>query len=1318
MERIRRRWWTRLITVIAALIVVAATLSGLFRLAMQVVPGYRQSVQARITRLIGMPLRIGAIRLTWRGFEPGLALLDVDLNDARQGKLLHIRKARIDASWWPLLHGELRPSHITISGLTGHLSVAADGHWIWPSLSSGGQHDRQTLQHLLDTLQSLSLRHCTLYVDDARLGGATMAFGLDARLHKARGGDSLRVVIKPPRDMASLATVKLYLQGKPLQVATWSGDWSATLSGLQRLPWLKFVLPGQARLNFTGGLLHASGRLSGGRPVDAQLRLVAAALDADRDGKTASPLHKLRLDVEWQRQANGWLLLLSHFSASGKRGDWASQGQATLQRTAHGNRKLSLNLQRLRLDGLQSWLALWPSAAQLLKPLPRVHGDLEQLSATVEWPARIKARLDYHAQARLAGVGWSAKSHWPGIRHLSGNLVMDQDGGQFRLAPQPPTLNIPKLFAAPVAFDALHGMVKWQRDSSGWVINAPHFDWRLLGSKGQGDLTLDWPRYAATGKRPDIDLTLDFDAADVARLKPLIPLDWGTGLRKWLKRALVSGRVTHGHARLDGPLADFPYDKKPDGHWALNLALDHATLAYARGWLPAKQLAATLKFRGNGLQIDGNAARIDGIRLNRIQAVFDDFDDHQLRVTLAARGEAARFYDFLRHSPLHARLSGLLDHTDLGGPARVTVAMNIPLLKADETTAKGTIRLSGNTLRYRGFDVPLTGLQGQLHFDDHGVDASKLSAKLDGMPIFARITPSRASPQGVLHAHFMAAADQGVLAQWLPHWLQHRLPGRSQWQASLPLGGGQAGSLSFNSDLVGTRILLPAPVGKTGKTHLPMTVSLHGAGHGGLRVAIDAGRRFGLALRLARQGQTAQRPSAGTSKPAASGDMMLRALGVRLGAGVTPVVKQAGVRVAGDSKQLDLGGWFDLLKAAPWAGAARKAGTPAGLATRALELPFLGADLHSRDAYYRRWRLQPVHATVTPGKTGFRMLLDGPGASGTLRWNRRARVVTGRLQHLALKATNIKPKGKTQGSQPRDKSPLDPTRQPTLDLDFSHVTLGDYALGRLQLVTTRGADGQHLKTLKLSGGRVDLAASGGWQRDRHNAGSSAQVGFRLGVQQLGKALQALGFTPSVFAKHAVFSGSLGWPAAEAGVDLAQAQGKIRISMKNGRLKAVKPGAGRVLGLLNLYALPRRLLFNFSDVVDKGLAFDRVSGDFDLDHGVARTHNLSIVGPSLRMDVKGKIGLEAETFDETVTVYPDISTGVTLGALLLGGPIAGGVALLAQQLVGKALDQLTRLSYHVTGSWDNPKVARVGSEQRITPAPNASTARPAPQHAPK
>jgi uncharacterized protein YhdP len=339
------------------------------------------------------------------------------------------------------------------------------------------------------------------------------------------------------------------------------------------------------------------------------------------------------------------------------------------------------------------------------------------------------------------------------------------------------------------------------------------------------------------------------------------------------------------------------------------------------------------------------------------------------------------------------------------------------------------------------------------------------------------------------------------------------------------------------------------------------------------------------------------------------------------------------------------------------------------------------------------------------GAGGWSAQLAGAGAQGTVSQSGEGpgslRV---RLQHLAI--SDFEPAPERLAAQPAGpqgvgaRAAFDPNQAPTLDLSCDALTVGGADLGRLALITSRIADGQQTETLRLAGRDMAVDAKGRWRRRQGQ--SSAELSFAASSAHIGTVLQAFGYAQTMDAKETRIEGQLAWPTEPDGLELAKAQGELRLEVHNGTLKSVEPGAGRVLGLLNLYALPRRLSFDFRDVVSKGMGFDRLAGSFRLAGGQAVTEDLAINGPSLKLEMRGRIGLAAHDYDQRVTVYPDVSTGVTVGATLLGGPIAGGIALVAQQLFGKPFNQLGQFSYHVTGSWDNPQIRR-GGEQPPAPA---------------
>ena len=360
------------------------------------------------------------------------------------------------------------------------------------------------------------------------------------------------------------------------------------------------------------------------------------------------------------------------------------------------------------------------------------------------------------------------------------------------------------------------------------------------------------------------------------------------------------------------------------------------------------------------------------------------------------------------------------------------------------------------------------------------------------------------------------------------------------------------------------------------------------------------------------------------------------------------------------------------------------------------------ADLNLGRASWGPFSLRDTRFQWAPQKNGWTISLLGAGGAGELRWSDKSNgQLTAKLDQLSLDYADL-PAGESE--------PADPNQLPTLDLDINNSSLNQAALGHVNLVTERSERGQKLSTLKMGGGAFELSGSGEWRR---RAGqSSAALEFDAGSKQVAALLSALHYTPTIDAKASKAKGSLTWEPSAKGIEWQQPRGTVTLDFENGQLRAVEPGAGRVLGLVNFYALPRRLTLNFRDVLSSGLGFDKIHGDFTMGDGNARTENLQVSGPSLRMDLRGRIGLADRDYDQQVTVYPDVSAGVTLGALALGGPVAGVLALIAQEILHKPLDQVTQLSYRVTGGWDNPQVER--ADGKPVPTNNKHPATTPPQ----
>ena len=141
---------------------------------------------------------------------------------------------------------------------------------------------------------------------------------------------------------------------------------------------------------------------------------------------------------------------------------------------------------------------------------------------------------------------------------------------------------------------------------------------------------------------------------------------------------------------------------------------------------------------------------------------------------------------------------------------------------------------------------------------------------------------------------------------------------------------------------------------------------------------------------------------------------------------------------------------------------------------------------------------------------------------------------------------------------------------------------------------------------------------------------------------------------------------------------------------------LKPGAGRVLGLASVAELPRRLALDFSDLTDKGFAFDTVRGDFDLHDGSAYTDNVLVKGPGGRNRSNWPGRLEKQGLRPNCGGDRQCGSSSLPLAAFAAGPVIGGAVLLFTQVFKQPLKGLVRGYYRITGTWDNPTVERIKS----------------------
>lgn len=262
---------------------------------------------------------------------------------------------------------------------------------------------------------------------------------------------------------------------------------------------------------------------------------------------------------------------------------------------------------------------------------------------------------------------------------------------------------------------------------------------------------------------------------------------------------------------------------------------------------------------------------------------------------------------------------------------------------------------------------------------------------------------------------------------------------------------------------------------------------------------------------------------------------------------------------------------------------------------------------------------------------------------------------------------------------------------PPLQVQIQHFGYGDLQLGQLGFALRSSRAAVHVSDLSLQGPALQLSGQARWQlRPR----SYSEVKLQLASPDVGQMLQDLQVASVITRGTAQADIELNWPDRLTELDLARLDGRLHVRIEDGKLDEVSPGAGRLLGLLSLQALPRRLILDFRDLFQKGLAFSSIEGDISIHAGDAHTSNMVMDSAAAVVRIEGRTGLVARDYDQRITVVPNLSGTAPVVGTLAFGPQVGAVMLLFQRLLHKNVDEAARTEYRITGSWDQPLVEKV------------------------
>ena len=134
---------------------------------------------------------------------------------------------------------------------------------------------------------------------------------------------------------------------------------------------------------------------------------------------------------------------------------------------------------------------------------------------------------------------------------------------------------------------------------------------------------------------------------------------------------------------------------------------------------------------------------------------------------------------------------------------------------------------------------------------------------------------------------------------------------------------------------------------------------------------------------------------------------------------------------------------------------------------------------------------------------------------------------------------------------------------------------------------------------------------------------------------------------------------------------------------------------RLISLFTPSALAKRInKFDFSDIVDDGMSFDRLSAKVNVgQEEMVFAERMMVESPSSSFEFGGRVNLRSEALDNEMIVTLPVSNSLPWYAayLALANPVAGLGVMLGEQILRKPIQQFSSAKFAITGTLDDPEV---------------------------
>lgn len=1261
-RKIFRRLRTLMWTALTLLSILAAILVGIGKLLMPYSEKYQPQLEAWLSREFKQPVVVDSFTGEWKAFGPRISFKGVTLMGDGEGTgEIAIQQAALDIKPLNLLLPGQPLYTFRIIGADLSLIRTPEGRYELSGLGVSGRGpkdpDSQGFSNLA-RVGEVRLEDSSLSFDDAERNIHLQLSGMQGRLQI--NGNELATALEasitdPTRqrvlgDLKATALITLDDEQR-LSDAQWH-----IKTGELMISELAQQLPPHALVPLSGWLnAEIWGEWSESRD-----QLMEGVIDLRESTLSEQPqvleLDHLNTRFRWNfHNRKNWRIDLSDLEVVQADKHWLTK-HMSIERNIPGNIGIWVSSDFLDIEFplqltqriMSSYGTRWPKQMPL-----QSRGELHDFDLVLD--SRWKL---YQASGDMRKIDAWDWGKYPDVAGIQGRVELLEGEGEVEFSGTGVRMNWPRNFRREAIVDIpgcrmeiLWGQA-WRIDARDCLIQNENFS--ISGRS----------RFAGNTGKPEMDINIRFSRLDLPALDDYWPQSvMSQKVIDWLSKGIVAGQAAEGRFSLRGDMDEWPFT----GHEGELLAvadIRQARLNYLDGWPEAAEADLSLAFRGTRMQALGSVGDLGGVPVQTATALIENFKQPVLKMSYESQAPLPDLVRFLDSTPLLKASELDLSQFRFQDPAQVTGELLAPL-RSDlgRVEVQGLLDLPGNRFTELKSGVQLNALKGQLQYDREGMSASGLAANYRDHGVSLRLR-SVWDEAEVFHASMNGDFPVSVV---LPERvikaepLLERITGSSHWSIDLsvtrPDQSGDAETwLDMRSDLLGVTVDFPVPLNKPADQAMDLKV----------RYPVKSADPV---LSVVLQDQATMQFELGEDLGAP-----LRA-NIHFGSefGTLPAAGQIGLD--GSVRQFDMDGWMDVV-------IDRFNRVQAGQG-----LEFHQASLLADELYFLNRRFEKVGLDLVYAEGVLNGAINSESMQGNIRYSRSddgSHTLGAEFERLAL--PDPIDKGMTMDT--------DPSTLPEMHLFVREFSYAGLELGETRIEAFPIQNGLRIDSVEAVSAQLNFQARGEWVQDE--LGSRSDFNIIMTSESLGNLVNMMNVSSVLEGGQTMLRYDAWWPGPPAAFALARLNGEMAINVVDGRIMNADAGAGRVVGLLSLSALPRRLALDFRDVFASGFGFDTAQGTITLENGNAYTDDLVLESTAATMAIMGSSDLVEKQFDYIMVVRPGVSQTLPAIGAVIGGPGGAAAGLALQGLLRKNLGDATEARYTIKGPWTSPIVEPINS----------------------